>query len=431
MSSPIFSQTPSPRSEREPASSAAPFYFGAASLPAGSVQVLPEHTYSRERGNGFEPGVGAVPVQARSSVCSDKPFLFSVALPEGNYEVTLILGDRNGASATTVKAESRRLMLEDVRTAAGHFETRKFAVNVRTPQIVGDSRVQLKTRELASLDWDEKLTLEFNGTRPCVSALQIARANDVPTVYIAGDSTVVDQTSEPWAAWGQMLPRFFGPGIAISNHAESGESLKSFISERRLDKILSTIRRGDYLLIQFAHNDQKPGRSHVGAFTTYKAYLKVYAEEARERGAIPVFVTSMHRRSFDADGKIKNTLLDYPEAMRQAAREENVALIDLNAMSKVLFETLGPQASIKAFVHYPAGVFPGQNAPLNDDTHFSPYGGYELARCVAEGIRTSGFDLAKFLVPGVPFDPAHPDAVESFKLPASPFVNSEIPLGSR
>jgi hypothetical protein len=117
--------------------------------------------------------------------------------------------------------------------------------------------------------------------------------------------------------------------------------------------------------------------------------------------------------------------------LRQAAREENVALIDLSAMSKVLFETLGPQASIKAFVHYPAGVFPGQNAPLNDDTHFSPYGGYELARCVAEGIRTSGLDLATSLLPLAPFDPAHPDAVESFKLPASPFVNSEIPLGSR
>ena len=124
-----------------------------------------------------------------------------------------------------------------------------------------------------------------------------------------------------------MLPQFFKAGVAIANHAESGESLRSFIGENRLDKLLENMKSGDYLFIQFAHNDQKPGAFHVDPFTTYKQYLKQYIDEAHKRKATPVLVTSMHRRRFDARGKIINTLDDYPEAMRQLAREQNVALV--------------------------------------------------------------------------------------------------------
>src|SRR5262249_35079206 len=157
--------------------------------------------------------------------------------------------------------------------------------------------------------------------------------------------------------------------VAIANHAESGESLRSFIAENRLAKLLERMKPGDYLFIQFAHNDQKPGAFHVDPFTTYKDYLKQYIEEVRKRRAIPVLVTSMHRRLFDSDGKIINTLDHYPEAMRQLAMEQNVVLIDLNTMSKILFEALGPEGSLKAFVHYPAHTFPGQDEELKDDTH--------------------------------------------------------------
>src|SRR4029077_9945430 len=97
---------------------------------------------------------------------------------------------------------------------------------------------------------------------------------------------------------------------------------------------------------------------------------------------IPVLVTSMQRRSFDSSGHIINTLSDYPEAMRQTAQEENVALVDLNAMSKVLYEAWGPAQSVRAFVHYPANSFPNQPEELKDNTHFNPYGAYELAECI-------------------------------------------------
>lgn len=129
----------------------------------------------------------------------------------------------------------------------------------------------------------------------------------------------------------------------------------------------------------------------------------------------------MHRRRFDAQGKIINTLEAYPEAMRQLAREEKVALIDQNAMSKLFYEAMGPEESKKAFVHYPAGTFSGQDKELKDDTHFNAYGAYELAKCVVESIRKNNLPLEQYLrAPDASFNPAHPDPVSAWSLPESP-----------
>jgi lysophospholipase L1-like esterase len=346
-------------------------------------------------------------------------------VPEGNYDVTIGLGG-DTESTTTVKAEARRLLVDKLQVSHGKVKTRDFTLNVRATKLATGEVVHLKKDEQNEFDWDNQLTLEFNNSHPCVSSLRINRTDRAITVYLAGDSTVTDQRREPWAAWGQMLPRFFKAGVAVANFAESGESLKSFIAENRLPKLLETMKAGDYLFIQFAHNDQKPGASHVDAFTTYQEYLRLYIKEARKKGAIPVLVTSMHRRNFDAANKIVNTLEDYPEAMRQLARQESVALIDLNAMSKSLFEALGPEGTLKAFVHFPAGTFPGQDKELKDDTHFTAYGAYELARCVVEGIRTSKLGLAKYLVKDAGrFDPAYPDPVSIRSLPLSPFPTEQ------
>jgi lysophospholipase L1-like esterase len=276
------------------------------------------------------------------------------------------------------------------------------------------------------------LTLEFNDSLPKVGAVEITPNKKATTVFLAGNSTVVDQDREPWAAWGQMIPRFFEPGqVAIANYAESGETLKAFARERRLEKIFSLAKPGDYLFIEFAHNDQKPGGNHLDPFTTYKQTLKEWIAEARKRGMTPVLVTSMHRRNFDSSNHIINTLGDYPEAMRQTAAEEKVALIDLNAMSKTLYEAWGPDGSLKAFVHYPANTFPGQTTALADNTHFNPYGAYELARCVVKGIVAAHLPIAKYLVKEkIAFDPAHPDPVAQFYWPLSAFVGSTRPDGN-
>jgi len=365
---------------------------------------------------GFE--LNGSPAVKDGFCTGDKPFFFSVPLAEGSYRVTIRFGSSR-ASVTTVRAEARRLMLERVSTAPGTILSRSFDVNLREPQIGGDANrlVKLKAREVGNLDWDDKLTLEFNGDQPSFHSVSIEAVKE-PTVYLAGDSTVVDQDVEPWAAWGQMLPRFFSPGVVIANHAESGETIRSFIGEQRYAKVMSLIQPGDYLFIQFGHNDQKPG---AVSLDEYKVLLAGYIADARAKGATPVLVTSMNRRTFDAAGKITNSLSPFTEAVREVAAEQNAVLIDLNAMSKTLFEAMGPELSMKAFMHYPANAFPNQTEAISDDTHFNNYGAYELARCMAHGIRASMLPLKRYLLTDLPdFDAAHPDAQSTFNLPVTP-----------
>lgn len=359
------------------------------------------------------------------------PPTFSVPVAEGSYDVAVTFGDASRATSNTVKAESRQLMLERVDTQPGEFITRTFTVNVRTPRLPDGEQVRLKDRERAALRWDERLTLELNGKRPGVKSISITPRPDAITVFLAGDSTVTDQQNEPWAGWGQMLPRFFEPGVAVANHAESGESLRAFRSEKRLEKILSQIQPGDYLFIQFGHNDMKEKGNDVGPFTTFTRDLEDYLNKGRQRGATVVLLTPMHRRRFGPGAEVHNTHGDYPQAIRYVAQTHGIPLIDLHAMSKLLYEALGPEASKKAFVHYPANTFPGQDKPLKDDTHFNNYGAYELARCVVHGIRESKLPLMEHIADDVkPFDPAAPDPFTTFDVPPSPLHPTTAPSGS-
>jgi lysophospholipase L1-like esterase len=386
------------------------FSFGAGPAVPGFTKVAASALYSKEVGYGFEPGVTR----------DDKPVYFSVAEPEGNYRITATFGDKDAATVTTVKAELRRLMVEKVETVPGQFEKRTFIVNIRTPAIPGGGEVRLKPREKEgeARAWDDKITLEFTNVHPGVASLEIEKVTDLPTVYIAGDSTSTDQPGEPFNSWGQMLPRFLKPDIAVANHGESGESLRSFFGEKRFDKVMSLIRPGDFLLIQMGHNDQKDTAPGAGAFTSYTEFLKKLVAAAREKGATPVVITPMNRLTFDADGKITNSLGDFPEAVRRVAAEDHVALIDLNAMSKPFYEALGPVEAHKAF----AG---------KDTTHHSNYGSYELAQCIVQGLIDAKSPLAQHVVADFkPFDPAHPDALEKFDIPAEPLRNAARPLGN-
>lgn len=415
------------------------FSFGPAKAPAGYTQIKPEMAYSKEAGYGFDFGSKPTTVDRggkdalKAGFCtSDKPFYFSVALPEGNYAVKITMGDLKEVTITTVRAESRRLMLEKVQTAPGKFETKTIMVNIRIPEIAGTSnKVKLKSRELTKLNWDDKMTLEFANTRPCINAIEITKVEDAITVYLAGNSTVVDQDDEPWCSWGQMIPQYFKQGVVVSNQAESGLTLGSFLGDRRLEKVLNTMKAGDYLFIEFAHNDQKEKGPNDGAYKSYTERFRTFISEWRKKSGIPVIVTSTNRRSFGEDGKLSNSLGDYPDAARKVAVEQNVTLIDLNAMTKTFYEALGPDNSKKAFVIYPENTFPGQTRALNDNTHFNGYGAYELAKCVVEGIRTSKLGLSNYLIDGLKtFDPAHPDSFETFSLPLSPKSSVVKPDGN-
>ncbi len=354
---------------------------------------------------------------------------FTLDLPAGNYDVTMYLGSKNEATETTIKVENRRLVLENVQIPKGEIIKKTFTVNLRNAKIDETKSVKLKPRELTYLHWDNQLTFEFCGKNPVVQCIEIKPNNKAITLFLAGNSTVVDQVAEPFTAWGQMIPRFFEPHkIAIANHAESGESLKSFVSENRLEKVFSLMKKGDYLFIEFAHNDQKI--KDFRPFFEYKDLLKSYISKTREKGGIPVLVSSMHRRNFDLTGQIVNTLGDFPEAMRQTAKEENIALIDLNAISKILWESMGVESSKKAFVHVPAGMYPNQEKAIADDTHFSNYGAYQLAKCMVEEMRKIQLPIFKYLQATSTFDPHQPDDWQTWNFPASPTLPVVKPDGN-
>jgi lysophospholipase L1-like esterase len=386
--------------------------------------------YTDEAGYGYD-------LQTKWEEGSNKPFYFSVAVPDGNYKVTVRVGSATKAGVTTVRGESRRLFIENLPTGKGEFKECAFVINKRNTRIYPDGEsVRIKPREKNKLNWDDKLTFEFNGDDPAVSEILIEKENDAITVFLCGNSTVVDQDNEPWASWGQMIPRFFSAPVSFANYAESGESANTFIAAGRLKKLLTQMKAGDYLLVEFGHNDQKQKGEGKGAYTSFTESLRTFIREARARGAQPVFATPTQRRSFDEKGRIIDTHEDYPDAMRKLAQEENVPLIDIHAMTRTLYESLGVENSKKAFVHYPPDTWPGQTKALEDNTHFNPYGAYQIAKCVITGLNNlskQGFqlDFMEYLSDDyMPYSPSLPDPVKSFKWNPSPFTEVEKPDGN-
>ncbi|HTB63117.1 MAG TPA: rhamnogalacturonan acetylesterase [Opitutales bacterium] len=411
------------------------FSFGPQAIP-GYTQVKPEDNYTIARGYGFDLSStvevvdrgGSDPTKAGYVTgANGKPFFFSAKLAPGEYNVKVTLGDTKGESTTTVKSETRRLMLEAVHTASGQLETRNFYTHIRVPQIPGAAPgqdiVRMKPREnklywialfwkpdqpmtFMELDWDEKLTLEFSDAHPAVCTVEITHAEKPITVYLVGDSTMTDQMMEPWGAWGMQFPRWFKPPVVIANYAESGESAASFFNELRWPKLLSEVHPGDYILIQFGINDRTLSADMV------HQYFTRFITEARAKGAIPVLVTSQNLRAgfWGADGKGQETLGGYPYAMWETAVAQKTPYIGLNEMSTTLYETIGQDNLPKAFV---------------DSTHQNAYGSYELAKCVVQACINAKLPFAQYVVDDwKTFDPKHPDAMADFKLPPDPQLDT-------
>lgn len=351
------------------------------------------------------------------NVKSNAPFTRNIEVPDGNYKVTVVLGSKKKAGNTVVRAENRRLMVDEVATKKGQFKTVEFVVNKRTPEIEKGKRVKVKDREKKYNTWDNAINLEFTGAAPAVKEVKIERDTTATTIFLCGNSTVVDQPYEPWASWGQMIPRWFGPEIAISNNAESGLTAGSFLGSYRLDKILTMMKKGDYVLCEFGHNDQKEKMSGAGAWYNFSYNLKVFIDKVRAKGGNIIFVTPTQRRHFDdaTHSKIQETHGDYPDAMRAVAKREGVPVIELHDMTRTFFETLGYEDSKKALVHYPANTFPGQDKPLADNTHFNPYGAYEIAKMVVMGMKQLHLPIVKYLRSDwKDFNPAQPDDYNKF-----------------
>ena len=408
------------------------FDFGSGKTASGYTRIEADAVFSEEAGFGFEPGIAVQDVDRGGDaltgdfVTSGSLIRFSVVVPEGNYKVTLVLGDADGNSLTTVKSETRRLMLESIATTAGKFEKRTFMVNMRTNEMSPGNEIKLDsrewnplTKEILSATWDNKLTLQFSGEHICLCAIEIERDESAVTVFLIGDSTVTDQQGDGTGSWGQNLPRWFGLPVVIANHAESGQTLKAFRFQHRWEKLMDLIKPGDYVFMQFGHNDSKKeghdpmwpdddkagnwAVTHSEANTDYKWGLAINAVEIKRRGGIPVIVSPITRIN-KATGEVNSSSLgDYPGAAREAAELAGCAFIDLFTMSVETINSLGTSDSPAAYA---------------DGTHTSSYGGYLYSRCVVEGIRKAGLDLARYLVNDAgTFDTAYPEPLpDNFKI---------------
>ncbi len=363
---------------------------------------------------------------------SDQPINFAVQVPDGNYRVTVTIGAKKRAAQTVVRAESRRHYTDLISTKKGKYETVTFVVNKHQPEIDEKNSVKLKPREVEYNNWDDSLNLQFCGPSPAVQRIRIEPEKEAVTVFLCGNSTVVDQEKEPWASWGQMITRWFDDKVVIANYAESGLSATTFLAQLRLDKILTQLREGDYVICEFGHNDEKEKRPGDGAWYSYSRNLKIFADRVREQGGHIIFVTPTARRFFNDDQKtLKNTHGDYPEAMRTVARREQVPVIELNGMTHTFYEALGFEGSKRALVHYSANTFPDQPKALADNTHFNPFGAWEVAKMIVMGLKQMQSPLADHLrADWQDFDPAQPDDPDTFVWYPSGNANITKPDGN-
>ena len=401
-----------------------------------ATQVRPTDTFTEERGYGFDFQNVIDEARAKQTdgfKLSDGIFYFSVAVPDGSYKVTVTLGSKKKKASTTVRAESRRLYVLDAITKKGEFRIFSFVVNKRNTEIIlPDGKkdvVKIKPGEKGALRWDDKLTLEFNGDAPACSEVEIEKV-DVPVVYLCGNSTVVDQDREPWTSWGQIFGYWLNDEIAVANYAESGLTATTFYSQNRLKKICALAKPGDYVFIEFGHNDQKEKNAGAGAYYNFAHMLKIYVDQIREKGAVPVFCTATQRRMWDGS-KIKETHGLYPDAMRFVGKDLNVPVIELHDMTRDFFEALGYEDSKRSLVHYPAGTFPNQNKAFEDNTHWNPYGAYEISLMVVKGIKDLNLPLVKYINSNYSdYNPAQPHDWRTFHWSNSPFIEMKKPDGN-
>jgi len=217
------------------------------------------------------------------------------------------------------------------------------------------------------------------------------------TVYTIGDSTMANKKAEvyPETGWGQVFQNYFDAKVRVSNHAVNGRSSKSFIDEGRWKIVLDSLKRGDYVFIQFGHNDEKVDKPAVysDAQTSYRQNLEKYISETRAKGATPILLTPIVRRKFDAPGKLIDTHGKYPDAVREVAANLKVELIDLQQLTHTLISSLGDEPSKKMYLW----TAPDQKFPegRNDDTHLSVEGAKTFAGLVAKEVRKLKTPLAQ------------------------------------
>lgn len=220
-------------------------------------------------------------------------------------------------------------------------------------------------------------------------------------IFMIGDSTMANKKpiDAPETGWGQVFSSVFTDAVEIQNHAVNGRSTKSFRSLGHWKAVHDQLQKGDYVFIQFGHNDSKANDSlkYAAAETDYRANLELYIKEIQAKGATPVLLTPVARRKFDDNGKFVDQHGDYPRVVREVAKKHHLTLIDMHVKSQKLIESQGVNASKRMFMHYPGGVYPKFPNGVADNTHFSVYGASLIANAVAADLIEQTHPLRNFL----------------------------------
>lgn len=220
-------------------------------------------------------------------------------------------------------------------------------------------------------------------------------------VWLIGDSTCAKKEirAYPETGWGMPFTYFFDSTVEVDNRAVNGRSTKSFIAENRWQSVLDSMNEGDFVFIQFGHNDE--GKEKVGRYTTpdeFKANLTRYVNETRNKKGVPILLTPVARRTFDSTGKIKESHPVYSGAVREVAKKNNVPLIDLDKKSQALLQQFGPEDSKLLFLHLAPGEHPNYPDGKEDNTHFNELGARKMAEIVLSEVRNLKLDLAERIV---------------------------------
>ncbi len=368
--------------------------LGSGAVAPGATAIDASTAYSADQRIGFvdTAAVTATDRGGENALRSDFVTVgdteLVIDLPNGDYTVSLVAGDSEGPTDIAITAEQMAKVQPTTRPA-GEFLEMEFDIALV----------------------DGQLNLELAGETANLAALTLTQqspreAGTQPTVFVTGDSTVqtYDSFWAPQAGWGQMIDRFLSDDVTVDNHAIGGRSSKNFISQGRLDTVLRQIRPGDYLFVQFGHNDNSYGvDDRFAAPGDYSNYLRTFVDGAEQRGATAVLVTPVSRRSFNAEtGEANVSFPEYVQAASDLAAETGTPLVDLSASSRAYLTEIGPEQAKSVFLWVPAGVYPNRPNGTQDDTHFQEYGAIQMARLVAADVATLDVPLAAEVVDAEP-----------------------------
>lgn len=220
-------------------------------------------------------------------------------------------------------------------------------------------------------------------------------------IFIAGDSTAQSYNEEKDGlikGWGQMLEKYFTDDIQVINHAIGGRSTKTFINEGRWDRLLSEVKAGDYVFIQFGHNDASTRPERHASYEDYENNLSKFIHDVRSKDAYPVLLTSVVMRTFKDGNLVDDRLKGYPVITRKVAKEQAVPLIDINLKTRDFITMLGDSASIPYYRWVEAGIDHAKPDGLKDDTHMMDKGATQVASFVTESVRELNlYGLSKYI----------------------------------